>query len=282
MTNPLVPSRSGRVAANDGEYFGADVRSRPGAGAATSPREAWYMAAWSHEVLEGSMLARTVLGESLTLSRPFDRRVLGCGHPVEERGGIVWIWMGETPCADASSIPELPSIDGPSWVLGMTEEDDASDAGCAAGPDRATARTRMFIRNEALSPALSLLTGLPEGRRCDRWIDVRWHAPGTVLLQAEVALHGQPRELGVRTWHMHLVTPASPGRALRFYALNLAPAGDPAAAGSPGGDARIVRARPAFERFPAWEHVVKASRRVSSIRPSRTLRVKSRDSSPGS
>jgi vanillate O-demethylase monooxygenase subunit len=129
-------------------------------------KNAWYVAAWDHELVDGTLLARTILGQPLVLYKGESRIVAldnRCAHrgaklsrgrlegdclrcmyhglkfdstgkcvqipgqekipeklyvrsyPVEERGHLIWIWMGDPARADANDIIDIPYLTDPDW-----------------------------------------------------------------------------------------------------------------------------------------------------------------------
>ena len=135
-------------------------------------RNAWYVAAWDHEV-NRELKTVTILGEPIVLYRTSDGRPAAledacphrklplsmgrikgdqveCGYhgltfdmtgtctrvpgaekiphvacvrsyPVEERYGLVWIWMGEADNADPAEIFHVEHFDDPAWGVNRGE-----------------------------------------------------------------------------------------------------------------------------------------------------------------
>ncbi|MFZ2990819.1 Rieske 2Fe-2S domain-containing protein [Ideonella sp.] len=169
-------------------------------------------------------------------------------YPVVERWSLLWLWMGEPEAADPALIPEFPFLDAASWYIGkdqmsidanyVLESDNILDLshieylhpgslGAGTPGEGKTVVTqegkvvwsRRFISNEVLPPFLYQATGLPDGALCDRWLDVRWNAPASMYLQADIGLAGKPREQSIQTPQVHLFTPVSANQTLYFYAL---------------------------------------------------------------
>lgn len=130
-------------------------------------RNCWYVAAWNHELIDGKMLSRTILGQKILFYRGDSGKIRAlddrCCHrgaplsfgrkegdnircmyhgllfdpdgtciqipgqdvippnlcvrsfPVEEKYGLVWVWMGDAGKADAGKIVDLPYMDDPKW-----------------------------------------------------------------------------------------------------------------------------------------------------------------------
>lgn len=171
-------------------------------------------------------------------------------YPVIERWSLIWIWMGDTADADGSLIPAYPFLDTDQWYVGTAQiEVDANYAlesdnildlshieylhpttlGAGHSGEGKTVVTqegntvwsRRFIRSEILPTWLYMATGLPDQAPCDRWLEVRWDAPSTMYLQADMALTGKPREIGIQSPQAHLFTPASESKTHYFYSMSM-------------------------------------------------------------
>lgn len=169
-------------------------------------------------------------------------------YPVVERWSLLWIWTGDPAQADPASIPAFPFLDMADWYVGkaqmeidanyVLESDNILDlshieylhpgtlGGGQSGEGKTTVTqdgntvwSRRVIRSEVLPPFLYQATGLPDKALCDRWLDVRWDAPSTMYLQADMALAGTSREQSIQTPQAHLFTPASADKSHYFYAL---------------------------------------------------------------
>lgn len=169
-------------------------------------------------------------------------------YPVVERWSLLWLWMGDPAKANPANIPAFPFLDTADWYVGkaqmeidanyVLESDNILDLShieylhpgtLGAGQsgegkttvtqDGNTVWSRRMIRGEVLPPFLYQATGLPDKALCDRWLDVRWDAPSTMYLQADIALTGTPRAQGIQTPQVHLFTPTSADKSYYFYAL---------------------------------------------------------------
>lgn len=170
--------------------------------------------------------------------------------PVVERWSLLWIWMGDAAKADPATIPAFPFLDPEHFVLGKDsmqieanyalESDNILDlshiqylhpgslGSGKAGEGKTvvtqegnTVWSRRFIRDEVLPDFLYQAAGLPHGAPCDRWLDVRWDAPASMYLQADMGLAGRPREESMKNAQVHLFTPATESRTHYFYAMGL-------------------------------------------------------------
>ncbi|MBD8892204.1 aromatic ring-hydroxylating dioxygenase subunit alpha [Roseibium litorale] len=159
-------------------------------------------------------------------------------YPAAERHSLVWIWMGDEEKADEALIPQLERMDAEDWYVGkdylhtlanyQLDVDNIMDlshidylhTGTLGGSGAASAETEVkqdgdtvyslrLVRNERLSPQLEKYEGIEPGTRFDRWLDVRWEAPGVMELIVGKALTGtpDPRSAGKSLYFFHLFTP---------------------------------------------------------------------------
>lgn len=166
--------------------------------------------------------------------------------PTVERHGIVWIWLG-TASPDESLIPDFSVLEpdvshsarrymrvGANYKLETDNILDLSHIeflhpgtlGSAAVKHAKhevtqidnTVHSRRFIQAENLAPFLKKTFGIPEGVLADRWLDVRWDPPASMLLTVTIAPAGQAREHG-RTIHIpHIFTPERSDTTHYWYA----------------------------------------------------------------
>ena len=68
-------------------------------------------------------------------------------------------------------------------------------------------------------PAPSHTRGIyPPEMRCDHWLDMRWNAPASMLLQVGSTPTGRPRAEGIAVDQAHILTPASADTTHYFWA----------------------------------------------------------------
>src|SRR6478735_7262180 len=91
------------------------------------PLNAWYAAAWSHEV-EHELAARRICdyhglvfnsaGRCTYMPAQKTINPSACvrSYPVAERHRLVWLWPGDPALADPASIPDFHWNDGTDWV----------------------------------------------------------------------------------------------------------------------------------------------------------------------
>jgi vanillate O-demethylase monooxygenase subunit len=56
------------------------------------------------------------------------------------------------------------------------------------------------------------------GKNVDHWLDMRWDAPASMLLDVGVALAGNQRRNGITQWGAHILTPENETTTLYFWA----------------------------------------------------------------
>jgi phenylpropionate dioxygenase-like ring-hydroxylating dioxygenase large terminal subunit len=182
--------------------------------------------------------------------------------PVHEQDGIVWLWRGEAKHVDVSLVPDFSALlgDGIEPVRGLMPmnapfqfaTDNLMDLshiefvhrGSFAGAgvifagkhevrqDGATLHSNWWMPNV---PAPGHTYGIYErGLPTDHWLEMRWNAPASMLLEIGAVRVGAPRESGVIIWQAHIVTPESDATAHYFWASTRA-----SRVASEEGDARL-------------------------------------------
>ncbi|SNT34653.1 vanillate O-demethylase monooxygenase subunit [Noviherbaspirillum humi] len=157
-------------------------------------------------------------------------------YPVVEKHSLIWLWMGDAARADAALIPDFSCMDPErSYVAKrylhvkanyVLETDNIMDLshiqflhpgtlGSGAVADAITSveqkgntvySNRQTV-GDILPEFLYKQRRLPVGLPVDRWIDVRWDAPASMLLKAGSVATGRPRSEGVENDVVHLFTP---------------------------------------------------------------------------
>lgn len=166
--------------------------------------------------------------------------------PALERHGIIWIWLGATS-PDESTIPNFSVLD-PSVshsarrylhvkanytletdnILDLSHieflhpstlgSDTVKQAKHEVTQDGTTVYSKRFIQAEKLAPFLRTTFGIADDELADRWLDVRWNPPASMLLTVTVAPTGKPRSSG-RTIHIpHIFTPEKSDSSHYWYA----------------------------------------------------------------
>jgi vanillate O-demethylase monooxygenase subunit len=164
--------------------------------------------------------------------------------PVQERYGLIWIWMGDPAIAAGTALPDFAILDDaslrPQWgyihskahyelmsdnildlshieflhagTLGTEKIRDAATRSVVEGTTVYSYRT---VTDEILTPFLdrSFETG---GQPVTRTLSVRWDPPGHMLLTVSVDPAGPERALR-ETFNMHFMTPETAETSHYFW-----------------------------------------------------------------
>ncbi|MBY0557697.1 MAG: aromatic ring-hydroxylating dioxygenase subunit alpha [Burkholderiaceae bacterium] len=157
-------------------------------------------------------------------------------YPVVERYSMLWIWMGDAARADAALIPDFSCMDPEHFHVGkrylhaqanyVLETDNimdlshieflhpgtlgsssVSDAATSVEQQGCTVVSRRQTTAERMPDYLYEAMGFPYGQLVDRWIDVRWDAPASMLLDAGAVATGGSRDQGKSFPLPHLFAP---------------------------------------------------------------------------
>ena len=166
--------------------------------------------------------------------------------PVEDRDGIIWIWMGDPRRADTSSIADFSFMTDPAhqMIRGTThvnahyflEVDNLLDLshldyvhlGSIANGGLTTGKYSCHQEGDTVysrwdSPDVPVppqfAPHLPGVDRVDQWTDFRWNAPATLFLYNGVTRVGQAREAGIEVWQGHFVTPETEKSSHYFWGV---------------------------------------------------------------
>jgi phenylpropionate dioxygenase-like ring-hydroxylating dioxygenase large terminal subunit len=166
--------------------------------------------------------------------------------PVHERDGIAWIWMGDADQADPALLPDFGTLfrNGAEPVRGLMPmrapyefaTDNLMDLshiefvhrGSFAGAgvifagkhevrrDGDRLHSNWWMPNV---PAPGHTYGIYErGLPTDHWLDMRWDAPASMLLEIGATPVGEPRETSVIIHQAHIITPETADTAHYFWA----------------------------------------------------------------
>lgn len=175
--------------------------------------------------------------------------------PVIERGKAVWIWMGKPDRADPALLPDFAFFDDPALasIHGYThvkanyqlEVDNLMDlshidfvhaATISGGVMKHATRDVRQVGNtvhfDTLCAAVPCLPNFepyirPHGQLTDHWLDLRWEAPGNILLDLGVTLAGRSRAEGYTTLQGHFLTPETATSTHYFWGLARPDGGEP-------------------------------------------------------
>lgn len=160
--------------------------------------------------------------------------------PVVQKYDMVWIWPGDAALADESTIPELPWLDSPDWVvtgghihmkadyrllidnlLDLTHVSYIHKNTIAGDPREAlvpvtTTRDGDTIRVERWMLGFAAPPMFDKARKfdgkVDRWQLIKWQVPTTVTLDigcadADTGAQAGDRSRGITMWSNHIITP---------------------------------------------------------------------------
>jgi len=195
-------------------------------------------------------------------------------YPVEERHGMVWIWMGDAPAAP-EAIPDFGFLEGgPDCLLSARDRIviragadlivenllDLSHAsflhdGILGSAATVAAQTEVEQHARGLtvrrwmpgvpSPRLFDTFSEQPGRRVDMWFDMNWQAPCALVNDVGATDPGSDRSLGYRILGAHILTPETATTTHYHFAAALrVPPGHDAAQ-----DARIGRTLSEIRRY---------------------------------
>jgi phenylpropionate dioxygenase-like ring-hydroxylating dioxygenase large terminal subunit len=164
--------------------------------------------------------------------------------PITARDGILWFWPGDAGKADPATIPDFSAIDEGVPVVRdktlfnayfeiiadnlmdlshaeflHTESFATSgkffkgDYSASEGKDGAI-WSKIWMPDTEAAPWM----GMPDGTRLDEWIEMRWHAPASMLLEIGQTIASQPREDAVPPMvNPHILTPETASSTHYFY-----------------------------------------------------------------
>lgn len=168
-------------------------------------------------------------------------------YAVLERHGLVWLWLGDAQNADESKLPDYSAIDEARCFASrrylsvkanyQLETDNIMDLshiqflhpstlGSSAVKDGVTkveqdghtVYSRRFISGERISGFLEQTFGVPPGSLVDRWLDVRWAPPASMLLTVTIGVSGRPRSEARTILIPHIFTPATESSTHYWFA----------------------------------------------------------------
>ena len=174
-------------------------------------------------------------------------------YPLLERYGAVWIWMGEAQRAADAALPDFSYLDpaenetSTGYLLTRAHYQLSADnlldlshfqflhpdtlgtPAITAGTmefdnDGETVWARRSTRGEYLPEAVARPFGVPYGMPVDRWLDVRWNAPGLMSIEVGATFANLPREFGLTSFSGHFLTPETEASTHYFFGFGLSKA----------------------------------------------------------
>lgn len=179
---------------------------------------------------------------------PIPKAAVLRSFPLVEKYSALWIWMGNAELADERRIPDFSCMDpdtsfvakrylrvNANYVLetdnimdlshiqflhpGTLGSDAISSAKTSVEQIDNTVFSNRETRADTLPDFLYKQRRIPQGSLVDRWIDVRWDAPASMLLKAGSVATGQPRANGVENDIVHLFTPETETTTHYWFAV---------------------------------------------------------------
>ena len=187
-------------------------------------------------------------------------------YPVTDRYGALWIWMGDAAAADPELIPRFDFFDDPDHMIagrGLThikanytlEIDNLLDlshldfvhAKTISNGQVTQGRYKVYQKGNTvhsdwgipgtIAPRqfadLIAMSNDPrwDGAKADgivdHWLDMRWDAPGTLLLDVGVAPPGTARAAAIDMLQAHFVTPETEESTHYFWVYSMTRLGQP-------------------------------------------------------
>lgn len=171
-------------------------------------------------------------------------------YPLMERYGAVWIWMGDAERANEATLPDFGYLDpaqnetSTGYLLTRAHYQLSADnlldlshfqflhpdtlgtPAITAGSmhfedDGETVWARRSTRGEHLRDAVAVPFGVPKGVPVDRWLDVRWNAPGLMSIEVGATITNLPREYGLTSFSGHFLTPETEASTHYFFGFGL-------------------------------------------------------------
>jgi len=167
-----------------------------------------------------------------------------------EKYNLIWLWFGDNNKADEALIPDFSCMNPelfyvakgylhakanyvletdnildlshiqflhPSTLGG--DSDSVSQAITSLEQQGDTIWSYRQTVNETMPDFLYNAMGIEHGIPVDRWIDVRWNAPASMLLFAGATPTGRPRSEGNETLLPHIFTPETDKTTHYFYSF---------------------------------------------------------------
>ena len=164
-----------------------------------------------------------------------------------ERHGAIWLWGGEPQSADPAKIPDLGPVEdsdtvrvvrgytlleapfecGTDNLMDLSHIEFVHKGSFAGGGVIFAGRHEVVDEGDTLRsnwwmpgvPAPSHTAGIyPPEMVTDHWLEMRWNAPATMLLEIGSCPAGGLRETGIVAHQAHVLTPASATTAHYFWA----------------------------------------------------------------
>lgn len=152
-----------------------------------------------------------------------------------ERFGLVWLWWGDSERLDPLLIPDFEVLADPGYrtirgsIVAQANYELVADnlmdlshvgflhSGGLGGDAIQRGKHEVFQSGttiesnrwcpDALAPPVWNALFNNYNKNVDHWLDMRWDAPASMLLDVGVAPAGSERKGGIRQWGAHILTP---------------------------------------------------------------------------
>jgi vanillate O-demethylase monooxygenase subunit len=172
-------------------------------------------------------------------------------YPLAERYGAVWIWMGEPDRAVAAALPAFDYLDEAAFETSrgylrtkahaqlsadnlldlshfqflhpdtLGSDEMAAQGAVSFDVQGDTVWSRRVCRGEHLQDFVASAFGVPPGLAVDRYLNVRWDAPGLMSIEVGVTPSGLPLECGRVSFSGHFLTPETEASTHYFFGFGL-------------------------------------------------------------
>lgn len=156
-------------------------------------------------------------------------------YKAAERHTLVWLWWGDPAGADEKLIPDFSCLADEHYrtirgtlvtaghyqlvtdnLMDLSHVEFLHAGGLGSGTIHnrehqvfqtgTTIDSNLWCPDGPPSPVWDALFG-HHGENVDHWLDMRWDAPASMLLDVGVALAGHQRRDGITQWGAHILTP---------------------------------------------------------------------------
>lgn len=168
---------------------------------------------------------------------------------VQERYGMLWIWMGDIDSADPGLLPHYAVLEDANWhairgyllapgnyllgidnLMDLTHAEFLHDASLGS-PALKTAHYEVFVEgprtvhSNRWFDAGPLPTAMEHafptgGKPVTHWNNMRWDAPSSLMLHNGACWPGESREQGMNAYTTHLLTPETATSTHYFFTLS--------------------------------------------------------------
>lgn len=182
-------------------------------------------------------------------------------YRLEEKHGLIWLWMGDDEAANPAAIPDFSCHEDPelAFVGGVIEmnahyeliTDNLLDLAHGEfvhegllGSEAITRSklesieqgttiyaNRWMPEGEAMPAFAAMFAGYEPDTLVDQWAYMRWDAPAHLLLDVGITHIGQPRNKGAWIYGTDILTPKDATTTYYFWGITRAYAVDDPAAG---------------------------------------------------